>query len=219
MKKLTLIIISLVIVMMSWENSLEAKGIIPDDSIRIRILANSDSVADQWIKRKVRDAIIAETRTWTSQLVVEEIDSARRIIENQLPQILNAAEQTLEQYGFNYGVKVELGEVDFPTKAYGSHIYPENQYEALRITLGNGEGENWWCVLFPPLCFIDGTTVKDNNPQKPVDNNVDKTRTQTKNQKTENMDQKTAAEPSKSTDAKPKAKPALFIVDLWNSLF
>ncbi len=202
--------------MMSWESSLEAKGIIPDDSIRIRILANSDSVSDQWIKRKVRDAIITETKLWTQQLELEEISSARQMIESQLPVIHRVVEQTLEQYGFYYSAEVELGQVDFPTKTFGKHVYPENQYEALRITLGKGEGENWWCVLFPPLCFIDGTTVSDHYPQIPVDKNVDNKIEYQKNKK---EDHKNSTNSVKSTDSKPKVKPALFIVELWNSWF
>lgn len=231
LKRWTFIFVSLIVLMMSWETSLEASGIIPDDSIRIRILANSDSVTDQWIKRKVRDAIIEETNQWVGQLNAQEIASARYLIMSHIPELQQVAENTLQQYGFHYGAQVELASVPFPAKQFGNHIYPENQYEALRITLGQGEGANWWCVLFPPLCFIDGTVVAesvaaDSYPQENVDkvkNQIDepaKSKKSAKDSKnTAKESKKTAKESKKSDQSEPKVKPAFFIVELWKSWF
>lgn len=126
---------------------------IPHSAIRLRILANSDRLQDQWVKRKVRDQIVLEIKKWATQPA--NIQEARKDIRQKLPLFEQIAVQTLHRYGFTYPVKVDFGQVPFPTKLYGSKVYPAGNYEALRITLGNGKGDNWWCVLFPPLCFVD----------------------------------------------------------------
>jgi len=93
---------------------------------------------------------------WVAQLDnPQSLEEARRIIREHLPAIEEQVGQTLKQYGKNYDYQVELGTVPFPTKMYGGAVYPAGDYEALRVTLGEGKGKNWWCVLFPPLCFID----------------------------------------------------------------
>ncbi|MNE72572.1 Stage II sporulation protein R [compost metagenome] len=77
------------------------------------------------------------------------------MIKDNLASVENIVEQTLRSSGKSYSYTVELGVVPFPTKLYGGKVYPAGDYEALRITLGEGDGKNWWCVLFPPLCFVD----------------------------------------------------------------
>lgn len=147
----------------------EAEGpvVIPDEAIRLRILANSDSPEDQEVKRKVRDAVNAEITTWVEDLT--SIEAARALIEERVPEIEAIAKNVLVEEGINQTVKVDFDyDVNFPTKIYGNYIYPAGQYEAILITLGNGGGANWWCVLFPPLCFLDfsnGDAV-DRNKEK-----------------------------------------------------
>lgn len=141
----------------------EAEGpvVIPDEAIRLRILANSDSNEDQALKRKVRDAVNAEITKWVEDLT--SIEAARTLIDNRVPEIEKITYQVLEQEGSNQKVHVDFDNVNFPTKIYGNFIYPAGQYEAILISLGNAEGANWWCVLFPPLCFLDfsnGDAVK-----------------------------------------------------------
>jgi stage II sporulation protein R len=126
---------------------------IPDEAIRLRIIANSDQLEDQVVKQKVRDAIVKEMNTWVKK--PKSIKEARACVEKHLPQFQSLAEDTVKQYGYTYPVKVDFKEVPFPTKLYGNQVYPAGNYEALRVTLGSGEGGNWWCVLFPPLCFVD----------------------------------------------------------------
>ncbi|MGN8771471.1 stage II sporulation protein R [Paenibacillus barengoltzii] len=166
-QKIALIFFSIVMLMMSWEGQLvdtaaAAAGAqtvisqIPQESIRLRILANSDGAADQLVKRRVRDAVVEQMNGWVAQLDnPRSLEEARRIIREHLPAIEEQVGQTLKQYGKNYDYQVELGTVPFPTKMYGGAVYPAGDYEALRVTLGEGKGKNWWCVLFPPLCFID----------------------------------------------------------------
>ncbi|MBD1372115.1 stage II sporulation protein R [Hazenella sp. IB182357] len=129
---------------------------IPEQAVRLRILANSDSVQDQMVKRKIRDEVIKEIKSWTVK--PKTIDEARAMISERLPLFEKIANETIANQGYTYQAKVDFGEVPFPTKLYGDQIYPAGNYEALRITVGAGNGDNWWCVLFPPLCFVDMET-------------------------------------------------------------
>lgn len=162
-KKIVLFFFSIVMLLMSWEGQMVdtaaaagAQGGIPQESIRLRILANSDGTGDQLVKRRVRDAVVEQMNGWVAQLEdPQSLDEARRVIRDHLPAIEEQVGRTLQQYGKTYDYEVELGTVPFPTKMYGGAVYPAGDYEALRVTLGEGKGKNWWCVLFPPLCFID----------------------------------------------------------------
>lgn len=151
---------ALIMLIVSWEYQANhivlAQSDIPEESIRLRILAHSDSPRDQWIKLKVRDEIVNHMREWVAD--PETIDEARAEVTHYVQKFEQLVGEVLQQYGFSYSYSVELAVVDFPTKIYGSKRYPAGDYEALRVVLGNGKGENWWCVLFPPLCFIDLTT-------------------------------------------------------------
>jgi len=134
---------------------------IPNESIRLRILANSDSPADQWIKREVRDAIVAQMNEWVTG--PQTIEAARETVRVRLPELNELVGDTLRNYGFDYTYQVELGVVPFPTKMYGNQVYPAGNYEALRVSIGKAEGQNWWCVLFPPLCFVDSEMIVKND--------------------------------------------------------
>ncbi|MBD3920742.1 stage II sporulation protein R [Paenibacillus sp. PR3] len=154
------LILAVFVILMSWEqvrtDASAIEGAIPDQSIRLRILANSDAPADQAVKRHVRDAVVEAMNNWVSGPAT--IDQARATISSHMGEIEAVIAHELEIRGFDYGFKAELAIVPFPTKMYGSRVYPAGDYEALRITLGKGAGQNWWCVLFPPLCFVDAAT-------------------------------------------------------------
>ncbi|WP_028988370.1 stage II sporulation protein R [Thermicanus aegyptius] len=171
MKKWLYLFASFVVLILSWEEQLDAQAVIPKQSIRLRILANSDDPIDQWIKRKVRDAVIDKVNGMAETLAVENFNQAKETIRRHLPEIEGAVQDTLDRYGFSYSFDVFLGKVPFPSKVYGGHVYPAGTYEALRITLGKGEGQNWWCVLFPPLCFVDVTTEKLEQKAKAAEGN------------------------------------------------
>ncbi len=149
--------------LIGFGNSSNATGeyqVIPDDSIRLRILANSNSDADQQIKREIRDRVNAEITEWV--MTLEDIHTARDVIEGNLINIEQIVQEVLQENGANQSFDVTFGDVQFPSKVYGNQVYPAGVYEAVLITLGEGEGDNWWCVLFPPLCFLDfsnGTSV------------------------------------------------------------
>jgi stage II sporulation protein R len=138
----------------------EDTKVIPDEAIRLRILANSDAEEDQAVKRLIRDEVNEDITKWVEELT--SLDEARDVITSHLPDIQATAEAVIKEQGLEQSVKVDFGQAEFPTKLYGQFLYPAGDYEAVIITLGEGEGANWWCVLFPPLCFLDfsnGTAV------------------------------------------------------------
>ncbi|EJL24895.1 stage II sporulation protein R [Brevibacillus sp. BC25] len=158
MKRMLFMAFSLFMLMMSWEGQLTSanvldNGPIPQESVRLRIIANSDSVQDQWLKREVRDAIIAQMNTWADD--IKTLEEAEQVIQSELPVLQQVVDKTIKERGFSYKAVVDFGEVPFPTKLYGSYVYPAGNYRAVRVQIGEAKGQNWWCVLFPPLCFID----------------------------------------------------------------
>ncbi|MBT2288243.1 stage II sporulation protein R [Paenibacillus albidus] len=148
------------VLMMAWESqktdAAVAEVAIPQESIRLRILANSDGTQDQLIKRQIRDKVVEQMNQWVTELEdPQSLEQARSLIRSHLPELNALVGAELASRGMDYSYNVELGVVPFPTKLYGGTVYPAGDYEAVRVTLGAGKGQNWWCVLFPPLCFID----------------------------------------------------------------
>ncbi|NPV92644.1 MAG: stage II sporulation protein R [Firmicutes bacterium] len=126
-----------------------------EQMIRLHVLANSDSPTDQAVKYKVRDRVV---ETMGPILAGSgSIEESRELTRENLGLITARAQETLKNEGFDYPVRAEMGHYDFPTRFYGDLCVPAGNYEAVRVVIGSGEGANWWCVLFPPLCFV-GTT-------------------------------------------------------------
>lgn len=135
-----------------------AKGnemvVIPKKAVRLRILANSDSSQDQALKRKVRDAVNAQINTWVKDLT--SFEEGQKVIKSHIPDLEKTVKQVIKEQGSTQTFTITYSKkVKFPTKLYGSFLYPAGNYEAVLIKLGAGQGANWWCVLFPPLCFLD----------------------------------------------------------------
>ncbi len=128
--------------------------IIPDESIRIRILANSNQDEDQLIKEEVRDDVQKEITGLLKDS--KDISEARKKIITNLEEINNSVEKSLAKQKANPYFEVNYGYNYFPSKEYKGVIYNEGYYESLLVTLGEGMGNNWWCVLFPPLCLMEG---------------------------------------------------------------
>lgn len=134
--------------------------------IRFHVKAESNSEEDQLLKLKVRDAVLEEIN---NELISETVsafkgdgNSAKLSIEETraallefIPEIEKTAKRVIEEEGFDYDVRAELDVTWIPKKTYGEVVFPAGNYEALTITIGEGKGDNWWCVLFPPLCIID----------------------------------------------------------------
>lgn len=124
---------------------------IAEKILRFHVLANSDSEEDQAVKEEVRDAIGAMMEPRLSE--AHDIETTRVIVEENMDDIIGVAEQTLWENGFDYEVTAELTHTEFPEKTYGSYTFPEGEYEALEVIIGEGKGHNWWCVLYPNMCF------------------------------------------------------------------
>ncbi|MGL4774443.1 MAG: stage II sporulation protein R [Clostridium sp.] len=131
---------------------------VKDILIRFHVIANSDSKEDQELKLKVRDEII----NYLTPLLKDSksIDNSREIIKKEDEKLKKIAEKVIKKNGYNYSVKSTLGKENFPNKTYGNIELPQGEYEAYRIIIGEGKGQNWWCVMFPPLCFVDVTKGK-----------------------------------------------------------
>lgn len=132
---------------------------IPNQAIRIRIIANSDSDRDQAIKRRVRDDVAELIESWGEMPAT--IEEARALISSHLSDVSKTADRSLKSVKAGYGQKTELAVVEFPAKTFEGKDYPAGKYEALRITIGKGGGANWWCVLFPPLCLTASVKADD----------------------------------------------------------
>lgn len=120
----------------------------PSDILRLHVIANSDSEADQSVKLLVRDALLAVMEPG------ESATAAKAFLLNNGALLQQTADDALLSNGFGYGAQLMLGTYPFPDRDYGGVTYPAGDYEALRVVLGNGAGRNWWCVLFPPLCIL-----------------------------------------------------------------
>lgn len=142
------------------ETSQMARTLAPNELIRFHVLANSDSDEDQELKRAVRDAILERVSPRLAQS--QSLDESRKLLQTVIPEMKTIAEQVIRANGKKDEVQVVYGKFAFPTKSYGSLVLPAGEYEAVRVLIGKAEGANWWCVLFPPLCFVDAqeaTTV------------------------------------------------------------
>lgn len=124
-----------------------------DSLFRLHVIANSDSEEDQNLKYIVRDNLI-EYMNYISEDVTTKED-ALKIAQEHLDDFYKIAIGTIVANGYDYDVTVEIGNFDFPTKSYGDISVPAGEYDALRVKIGEANGQNWWCVMFPPLCFVN----------------------------------------------------------------
>lgn len=187
--------------------------VIPNEAIRLRILANSDLEVDQELKREVRNEVNAAITEWVAELT--SVEAARDLIQSRLPEIKAIAEEVLEKNGSDQSVKTDFGKVEFPTKLYGEFLYPAGEYEAVLITLGEGEGANWWCVLFPPLCFLDFSN------SVAVKEGVDEADEQEEKVEGQKVGAQEAKEPVFVEEKKDEQEVEVkfFLVELWDKIF
>lgn len=150
MKKILLTI--LIIVIFLFNNKTEAV-VIPNDAIRLRVIPNSNSVYDQEIKMKVSEVL--QQNLYNLLKDVKGSSTAREIINENLTEIDKSINEVLIKEKYDLGYKINYGNNYFPEKEYKGIKYEEGNYESLLVTLGSGTGDNWWCVLFPPLCLIE----------------------------------------------------------------
>lgn len=142
--------------------------------IRFHVIANSDSEEDQNLKLKVRDEVIKYLYPYLKNST--SIDESREILKNKDEEVLKIAQKVIKENGYSYSVRSELSKENFPDKVYGNILLPQGEYEAYRILIGEEQGQNWWCVMFPPLCFIDVTKgeVEEEKTKEMMDLEVQK---------------------------------------------
>lgn len=126
-----------------------------DSVLRLHVLANSDSEEDQALKLQVRDAILVDSADMLEGCTSRE--EAIKEINSAIPKLTQTAQKAIADAGYDYSVKIELGEEEYPTRNYESFCFPSGSYISLRVLIGEAEGQNWWCVLFPPLCLSAAT--------------------------------------------------------------
>ena len=123
-----------------------------ENIFRLHILANSDSEEDQTLKLKVRDTILEYMKTLTNDM--SDKQAVIELSKKHLQDFKEIAEDVIRENGYDYSVNLEIGNFYFPTKYYGNISLPAGNYDALKIEIGEADGQNWWCSLFPPLCFV-----------------------------------------------------------------
>ena len=121
--------------------------------IRFHVIANSDTEEDQELKLKVRDEIISYLQPKLENS--SSIEESEKIITSEYDNLQSISRETIIDNGYEYDVKVGIEYSNFPTKQYSNVILPAGEYKALKVVIGEGKGKNWWCVMFPPLCFVD----------------------------------------------------------------
>lgn len=138
---------------------------------RLHVIANSDSEEDQNLKYKVRDKLIEYMNS-----LIPEFSNKNEVItkaQEHIEEFKQVAINTIISEGYNYNVDVEIGNFEFPTKHYGDISFPAGYYDALKVKIGKAEGKNWWCVMFPPLCFVDiSTGIVPDESKKEMQNNM-----------------------------------------------
>ena len=171
MKK-TIIIILLAMLGFYFLSMKGSALIIPNEAIRLRVLANSNSKEDQELKLKVRDALLNYMNNLCADCSTKQ--EAISIANEHKEDFQKIAENTIKENGYDYSVKININNFYFPTKNYGDISLPAGFYDALRVEIGEAKGQNWWCVMFPSLCFVDITSgVVDDDAKENLESNLD----------------------------------------------
>ncbi len=151
MKKIMLVM--LIIFLFSMNNILSKERKLPEEAIRLRVIANSNSLYDQEIKMKVKEEVQNDMYNLLND--IEDIEEARTIITNNIWFLDNNLKKFLENEKYYLGHSIELGDFYFQARRHMGITYEEGYYESVLVKLGQGKGDNWWCVLFPPLCLLE----------------------------------------------------------------
>ncbi len=152
MKKIAVIIGIFIMIFLGSNHYYANNNALNDSVLRLHVIANSDSVDDQALKIAVKNEVVSLLKAEFAEQ--QDVEQARKLAIENIPRIQELAEEVIESQGYHYPVQVKVGEYMFPTKSYGNMVFPQGEYQAVRIIIGDGEGKNWWCVLFPPLCMV-----------------------------------------------------------------
>lgn len=160
MKKLILIALTLISICVTYNTSKKKESVvIPSSAIRFRVLANSNSPRDQKIKEEVRDRLQSELYMLLEN--TKSINEARVLINDKIVDFKNIVQEEIKEESYSFDI--DYGMHDFPEKTYKGVVYEAGEYESLLVTLGEGKGDNWWCILFPPLCLLEAEEKADTN--------------------------------------------------------
>ena len=151
--------IGVIVIYMMIGHFVSAKYTIPKEAIRVRVIASSNDEYDQEVKMNVKDIVTSDMYNLMSH--VDNIESARESITNNIPTLSKDIDKYLKGINYYTHYDINFGYNYFPKKIYKGVEYKEGMYESLVVTLGNGEGNNWWCVLFPPICMIEAEESTD----------------------------------------------------------
>lgn len=160
-----------VILLIQTENNTKKKTYDPEtegEVLRLHIIANSDGAEDQRVKLAVRDAVLGYEREKEALLGTDDARRAESELLSDGAGLLDTVRSVLRAEGCDYDAQLVLGDFDFPDREYDGELYPAGNYRALRIILGKGEGRNWWCILFPPLCIIRTETPAQTAEPEPA---------------------------------------------------
>lgn len=146
------LLVVVVVCLASGAAALQSQDQLAEKVVRLHVLANSDSGEDQALKLTVRDAVLAEAESLLED--TQDRAEAEGLLRGRLLELEQLANETVRSAGYDYPVTVELVETSFPTRTYDSFSLPAGEYLALRVLIGNAAGQNWWCVVFPPLCTV-----------------------------------------------------------------
>lgn len=164
-----LLIIYIAICAISYAQTISTD--ISNSVFRLHVIANSDSKEDQDLKYKVRDSLLKYMNSICSNCSSKQ--EAINIVEEHKDNFKEIALQTIKENNYSYNVNINIGNFEFPTKTYGDISLPAGYYDALRVEIGEAKGKNWWCVMFPPLCFVDVSSgIVPEESKELIENNV-----------------------------------------------
>lgn len=196
------------------ESSLELTELnyddIKDKLIRFHVIANSDTDEDQNLKLKVRDKVVEALSEKLSN--VNSLEEAENVLEENIDYVNEIAKEVIEENNYTYEVTTMLSYENFPDKVYGDYVFPQGNYEAFRVIIGEGKGQNWWCVMFPSLCFVDESknSVDSSDLKEEIEN------IEPKNNETINEDKEKNKE---SSNVNNGVKFKFKIVEVINNIF
>ena len=153
------LMVALALTMLWGAWSMQEQDVLEQKMIRLHVIANSDAQDDQALKLQVRDAVLAQATDILQQS--RDMVDAERKLSLALPAIETAAREKVVAEGYDYAVAARLEQTEFPTKEYNGFSLPAGEYLALRVVIGEGAGQNWWCVVFPPLCTAAATDIEE----------------------------------------------------------
>lgn len=153
MKKIIFVVITIMVAILVYVNVNADEIVIPESAIRVRVIADSNTIVDQSMKMKVKELV---DKTISSALIdVDNVNDARDVINSNIEQLENEIKLLFKDNGYDKDFIIHFGDNYFPEKDYKGIHYQAGAYESLVVTIGEGEGDNWWCVLFPPLCLLE----------------------------------------------------------------